>query len=310
MSEVVALCGGIGGAKLAVGLADRLGEQLLVICNTGDDFEHLGLTISPDFDTLLYTLAGLSNRVLGWGREDESWAFLETLTALGGESWFRLGDRDLALHIYRTQMLREGVESASVARKLCSAFGIASRICPATQQNLRTIVETESGSLSFQDYFVRHRCEPRVTAIRFVGAEAAEPSPDFVNASAPLAYVICPSNPYLSIAPILAIKGVRTVLENRRAPCAAISPIVGGRAIKGPTAKIMAELGVEVNALEVARLWAPLIDIFVLDHADRQLKAKVEALGLCVVMADTVMTTRMTKVALATTVLNALGVVS
>jgi LPPG:FO 2-phospho-L-lactate transferase len=306
MSGVVALSGGVGGAKLALGLAEHLGERLLVACNTGDDFEHLGLTIAPDFDTVLYTLAGLANPELGWGRADESWAFLDTLAGLGGEAWFRLGDRDLALHVFRTRLLLAGVAPGEIADRLRAAFAVRSRIQPATQDRLRTIVETDIGTLPFQDYFVRHRCAPKVLSIRFEGADAATPSPALAELAC-LAYVICPSNPYLSVAPMLAIDGIREMLERRSAPCVAVSPIVGGKAIKGPTAKIMAELGVEASALEVARLWAPLIDVFVLDRADADLREAVEALGLRVVVADTVMNTKADKVALAGVVLDAVS---
>jgi LPPG:FO 2-phospho-L-lactate transferase len=307
VSEVVAFSGGVGGAKLALGLAERLGERLLVACNTGDDFEHLGLSIAPDFDTVLYTLAGLANPDLGWGRSDESWAFLDTLATLGGEAWFRLGDRDLALHVFRTEMLRAGVAPRHVAERLCLAFGLRSRIQPATQDRLRTIVETDIGTLPFQDYFVRHRCAPKVLAIRFEGAQSATPSPTLTASRAPSAYVICPSNPYLSVAPMLAIGGIRDLLERRSAPCVAVSPIVGGKAIKGPTAKIMAELGIEASALEVARLWAPMIDVFVLDRADADLRGAVEALGPRAVVANTVMLSTSDKVALAGVVLDAVG---
>jgi LPPG:FO 2-phospho-L-lactate transferase len=305
MSEVVAFSGGVGGAKLALGLSEHLGERLLVACNTGDDFEHLGLTIAPDFDTVLYTLAGLANPELGWGRKDESWAFLDTLAGLGGEAWFRLGDRDLALHVFRTEMLRAGVAPDAIAERLCATFGVRSRIQPVTRDRVRTIVETDIGTLPFQDYFVRHRCTPKVLSIRFDGAQTATPSPALERRAS--AYVICPSNPYLSVAPMLAIGGVLDVLERRSAPCVAVSPIVGGKAIKGPTAKIMAELGFEASALEVARLWAPLIDVFVLDRSDADLRGAVEALGPRAVVADTVMNTKADKVALAAVVLNAVG---
>ncbi len=310
---VVALSGGVGGAKLALGLAECLGERLLVACNTGDDFEHLGLTIAPDFDTVLYTLSGLANPELGWGRADESWNFLETLGRLGGDVWFRLGDRDLALHVLRTQMLRDGVSPGSIADRLREAFGIAARIQPATQDRLRTIVETDVGTLAFQDYFVRLRCAPKVTSIRFDGCETARPSPELVEVFSPpgpAAYVICPSNPYLSVAPMLAVHGIRQALLQRSAPCIAVSPIVHGQAIKGPTAKIMAEIGVEPSALEVARLWADLIDVLVLDQSDADLTPAIEALGVRVVLAETIMRTTADKVALARVVLAAAGVVA
>jgi len=308
VSEVVAFSGGVGGAKLALGLAERLGERLLVVCNTGDDFEHLGLAIAPDFDTVLYSLAGLANPELGWGRGDESWAFLETLASLGGETWFRLGDRDLALHVLRTELLRSGVAPGEVADRLCKAFGVRPRIQPATEDRLRTIVETDIGTLPFQDYFVRHRCAPKVLSIRFEGAECATPTSVLADGPSPNAYIICPSNPYLSVAPMLAIEGLREILAQRAAPCVAVSPIVGGKAIKGPTTKIMAEIGVESSALEVARLWAPLIDVYVLDRTDAGLADKVKALGPRVVIADTIMNSKADKVALAGVVLGAAGV--
>jgi LPPG:FO 2-phospho-L-lactate transferase len=309
--SVVAFSGGVGGAKLALGLDQCLGERLLVACNTGDDFEHLGLTIAPDFDTVLYTLAGLANPELGWGRADESWGFLDTLGKLGGDAWFRLGDRDLALHVLRTQLLRDGVSPGMIADRLRTAFGIAARIQPATEDRLRTIVETDVGTLPFQDYFVRLRCAPKVLSIRFEGAEIARPAPALeaeFSRQVPAAYVICPSNPYLSVAPMLAVDGIRQALLHRSAPCVAVSPIVHGQAIKGPTAKIMAEIGVEPSALEVARLWADLIDILVLDSSDANLAPAVEALGVGVVIADTIMRTTADKVALARVVLGAAGV--
>ena len=309
--SVVAFSGGVGGAKLALGLDQCLGERLLVACNTGDDFEHLGLTIAPDFDTVLYTLAGLANPELGWGRADESWSFLDTLGKLGGDAWFRLGDRDLALHVLRTQLLRDGVSPGMIADRLRTAFGIAARIQPATEDRLRTIVETDVGTLPFQDYFVRLRCAPKVLSIRFEGAEIARPAPALeavFSRQVPAAYVICPSNPYLSVAPMLAVDGIRQALLHRSAPCVAVSPIVHGQAIKGPTAKIMAEIGVEPSALEVARLWADLIDILVLDSSDANLAPAVEALGVGVVIADTIMRTTADKVALARVVLGAAGV--
>jgi LPPG:FO 2-phospho-L-lactate transferase len=307
MNGVVAFSGGVGGAKLALGLAEHLGERLLVACTTGDDFEHLGLAIAPDFDTVLYTLAGLANPELGWGRGDESWAFLDTLARLGGDAWFRLGDRDLALHVYRTELMRAGVSASDIADRLCAAFGVRARIRPATEDRLRTIVDTDVGALAFQDYFVRRRCAPRVLSIRFEGARTATPSPALAAMAGARAYVICPSNPYLSVAPILAIDAIREALQKRTAPCVAVSPIVGGKAIKGPTAKIMAELGLEASALEVARLWAPLIDVLVIDRADAALAGDIEALGMRVVVADTVMRDTAGKIALAAVVLEAAG---
>lgn len=307
---VVAFSGGVGGAKLALGLCERMGERLMVACNTGDDFEHLGLCIAPDFDTVLYTLAGLANPELGWGRVDESWNFLDTLAGLGGEAWFRLGDRDLALHVFRTQRLREGATPSEIAEQVCAAFGVRARIRPATDDHVRTIVDTDVGTLSFQDYFVRRRCAPRVRSIRFAGAGSARPAPGVAQACAEAAaFVICPSNPYLSLDPILAIDGIRETLLRRRVPRIAVSPIVGGAAIKGPTAEIMTALGVETSAVEVARRLAPFIDVYIIDRVDAPLAPAIEALGLRVVIADTIMRTLADKVALADVVLDEAGIV-
>lgn len=269
---VVALTGGVGGAKLALGLARILApDDLTVVVNTGDDFRHLGLAISPDIDTLLYTLSGLSNPELGWGRRDETWTFMTVLAQLGGETWFRLGDGDLALHVERTRRLAAGEPLSAITESLRRRLGIAARIIPMSNDPVHTRVCTETGWLDFQDYFVRLRCEPMVREIAFAGAAEARPTEDVLAAlSAPdlRAVVICPSNPMLSIEPILAVPGIREAIIGCGAPVIAVSPLIGGQAVKGPTAKLMRELNIEPSATSVARRYAGLINTFVLDESD------------------------------------------
>jgi LPPG:FO 2-phospho-L-lactate transferase len=267
----VALCGGVGGAKLALGLARAIGDRLTLVVNTGDDFEHLGLALSPDIDTVLYTLSGLANRELGWGRGDESWNFMATLETLGGETWFRLGDRDLALHVERTRRLKGGEKLTGIIRSIARSFGIAAQVLPMSDDPVRTMVETSEGTLPFQRYFVEKRCAPRIVAIRFEGAGKARPSPEVTAALGDptlQAIIICPSNPYLSVDPILAVPGLRTAIEKTKAPVVAISPIIGGAAVKGPTAKIMAELKVPATSKAIARHYQGLIDGLIIDEAD------------------------------------------
>jgi LPPG:FO 2-phospho-L-lactate transferase len=271
-ARVVALSGGIGGAKLALGLQRVLGpEELVVVANTGDDFVHLGLYISPDVDTLLYTLAGLADPVRGWGRRDETWTFMAALEQLGGESWFRLGDGDLALHIERTRQLAAGATLSEVTERLRQRLGIGANVIPMSDDPVRTRLATEAGWLDFQEYFVQRRCEPVVRAIEYAGASAAQaPGALLATLSSPdvRAVVICPSNPLLSIGPMLAVASLREALGRCPAPIIAVSPIIGGQAVKGPTAKIMRELGVEATASEVARGYAGLIDVFIADTVD------------------------------------------
>ena len=269
---VVALCGGIGGAKLALGLSRVLeARQLTIIVNTGDDFEHLGLSISPDIDTVLYTLGGVADRDRGWGRADETWHFMETLRELGGEHWFQLGDRDLAMHVERTAFLRSGGTLSAFITRTARAFGIGARILPMTDDPIRTVVDTDAGTLPFQRYFVERRCTPVVQALRFEGAQEAAPAAGVVSALSDLAaraVVICPSNPYLSIDPILAVPGIRDALENTPAPVIAVSPIIAGQAVKGPTVKIMAELGIGATTRSIAAHYEGLIDGLVIDDVD------------------------------------------
>jgi LPPG:FO 2-phospho-L-lactate transferase len=295
----VALSGGIGGAKLALGLARLLGERLTVIVNTGDDFEHLGLTISPDVDTTLYTLAGVANPETGWGRRDETWSFMKAVAELGGPTWFKLGDRDLAIHVERTRRLRAGETLTSVTAHLAARLGVAARVLPMSDEPVRTAVETETGTLAFQDYFAREQCRPAVRRIRYDGAETARPTVQIEAAlSAPTlaGIIICPSNPWLSVDPILAVPGMREAVRAGGAPVIAVSPIIGGKAVKGPTAKIMAELGLAVDVASIARHYGDLLDALVVDAADR---ATADALPVPASIADTLMQTTDDKIALA-----------
>jgi len=291
-NRVVALCGGIGGAKLALGLSRVVaGADLMAVVNTGDDFEHLGLAISPDLDTVMYTLAGLDVPQRGWGRRDETWTFMSALEALGGESWFALGDGDLATHIERTRRLAAGEALSAITADFCRRLGVAARVLPMTDDIVRTHLRTADGWLDFQDYFVRHRCAPQVLEVIYDGDAAARAHPDVLAALGDprlRAVVICPSNPFLSIEPILAVGGLREAIARTAAPVIAVSPIIGGRAVKGPTAKMMSELGVEVSAAAVARRYQDLLDAYVLDHADAAEAAK---LAIPVTVADTLMTT-------------------
>jgi LPPG:FO 2-phospho-L-lactate transferase len=303
---VVALSGGIGGAKLALGLSRILpAENLLVVANTGDDFEHLGLHISPDIDTLMYTLAGLDNTTLGWGRRDETWSFMETLTALGGEDWFRLGDRDLAVHVERTRRLRLGETLSTITGDFCRRLGVGPLVLPVTNDPVRTRLRTEEGWLDFQDYFVRRQCRPILHELVFAGAESALPHPDLLTAlrSERLrAVIICPSNPFISVEPILAVPGIRQSLAACPAPVVAVSPIIGGRAVKGPTAKMMTELGLQPSASAVAARYGDLLDAYVMDVEDA---GEAEGLSAIVTLAPTLMTSLADREALARVVLDA-----
>jgi LPPG:FO 2-phospho-L-lactate transferase len=303
---IVALSGGIGGAKLVLGLSRVLPpEDLLVVANTGDDFEHLGLSISPDIDTVMYTLSGLANQELGWGRRDETWSFMETLSAIGGEGWFRLGDRDLAVHVERTRRLHAGETLTAITADFCARLGVACRVLPMSDDPVRTRVRTEDGWIAFQDYFVRRQCAPVVRELAFDGAATARPA-FLSDLSDPRlrAVVICPSNPFISVEPILAMPGVRAALLACGAPVIAVSPIIGGRAIKGPTAKMMQELGMEVSAASVAWRYGDLLDGYIVDHAD----ADAVVNGRRVFVAPTLMTTLAEREALARVVLDAASV--
>jgi LPPG:FO 2-phospho-L-lactate transferase len=289
--RVVALSGGVGGAKLLRGLYRVLPDNsLAAVVNTGDDFEHLGLHICPDVDTALYTLAGLANPEQGWGRRDETWNFMRALEELGGETWFRLGDADLALHVERTRRLEAGERLAAITAHFARRFGIHAEIIPMSDESVATRVETDAGGIVFQDYFVRRRCEPVLLGLRFEGAENARLSGPAraAFASADLeAILIAPSNPWLSIDPLLAIPELRGALKAARCPVVAVTPIIAGRAVKGPTAKIMNELGIPVSPLQVAEHYRGLIDGFVLDERD---SALANSFDLPIEISDTLMT--------------------
>jgi len=285
----VALAGGVGGAKLAHGLAQVLPpDQLTIIVNTGDDFEHLGLTICPDIDTVLYNLAEVNNPTFGWGRADESFHVLEEAKRLGHDAWFLLGDKDIALHLLRREMLDAGLSLTEVTLELARRLGVAHPVLPMSDQPVRTVILTPEGPLPFQEYFVRRRTEPAMLGMRLEGLAQARPS-EQVRAALEEADAImfCPSNPFVSIGPILALPGVRERIAAR--PTLAVSPIIGGQALKGPAAKMMEEQGLEVSALGVARHYAGLVDGFVLDEADAELVDGVRALGMTPFVTDTIM---------------------
>jgi LPPG:FO 2-phospho-L-lactate transferase len=301
--HVVALAGGVGGAKLADGLVHLLGQRLTVIVNTGDDFIHLGLHISPDLDTVMYTLAGIANPQTGWGIAGETWNFLDRVERLGGPTWFRLGDRDLATHVLRTERLAAGETHTAVTAALTRALGVAATLLPMTDDPVRTIIGTDGGELSFQDYFVRLACAVPVRSIRYDGALAARLNPALVRFAELSAIIICPSNPYLSVDPILAVPGMRAWLRAQGCPIVAVSPIVGGEAIKGPAAKIMVELGAPASVVGIARHYAGLVDGLIIDTVDAGLATQVAAEGMAVKVAPTVMSNPGDRVALASTAL-------
>jgi LPPG:FO 2-phospho-L-lactate transferase len=284
----LALCGGVGGAKLALGLSHILDpEQLTIVVNTGDDFEHLGLTICPDIDTVSYTLAGLVQPAQGWGRDAESFAALDTVKRLGGETWFRLGDKDIGLHLMRRMLLAEGLSLSTVTARIARQLGISHEITPMTDSAVRTMLITTAGVVPFQHYFVKERCAPVVTSIKYSGADFAQASPALMQAlvNPSLAGIfICPSNPYLSIDPILALPGIRQMLVDAHAPVIAVAPIVGREAIKGPTAKIMRELGVEPSAASVAEHYADFLDGYIVDTADHVAVADTQVISCNIIM--------------------------
>ena len=289
--KIVALCGGVGGAKLALGLERRFGAGVTVIVNTGDDFEHLGLHISPDVDTVLYTLGGLSDPERGWGRADETWHFMESLGGIGGEIWFQLGDRDLALHVERTRQLRSGMSLTDFTASIAKQFGIAAAVVPMSDDPVSTFVHTNEGALPFQEYFVRRRCEPVLQRVEFRNAERARPSAAALAALRDpdlTAIIICPSNPYLSVDPVLAVPLMRDAIREAAAPVVALSPLIGGKAVKGPTAKILSELNKDCTPLTIARHYHDLIDGLIIDRADRYSAA---ALPVPVRVTDTLMRT-------------------
>jgi LPPG:FO 2-phospho-L-lactate transferase len=308
-SPVVLLAGGVGGAKLAHGLQARLGSGLVVIVNTADDVERHGLLVSPDHDTVMYTLAGIDNREWGWGLAGETFAAAEMLARYGEETWFRLGDRDLATHVVRTARLRRGDRPTEIARDLQRALGVRAVILPMSDAPVRTEVLTDGGWLEFQDYFVRLHQEPAVRDVRFTGIEGAHSTPE-VDAALEAAgtIVIAPSNPFVSVRPILGVSGIEAGLQTARSrgvPVVAVSGIVGGVALKGPADRMLVSLGHEASALGVARQYTGIADLFVLDRLDEALAPQIQALGLRTVVTDTIMAGDAGRARLASEVLEA-----
>jgi len=301
--KIVALAGGVGGAKFAHGLAWVLPpNDLTVIVNTGDDFEHYGLSICPDLDTVCYTLAGMANPDTGWGRLDETWHVMENASRLGGPGWFQLGDRDLGTHIERTRRLKEGQTLTQITYDFCQAWGIDQRILPMSDQPVRTVVETEDGDLAFQEYFVHRRCEPRVRGFRFEGIDRAEPAPGALESiQAADAVILCPSNPWVSIDPVLK------VIKRIDRPVVAISPIIGGQTVKGPAAKMYREMGIEPSALAVAKHYCDLVTGFVLDTLDRELEGEIRSLNMRTLVTNTLMRSHDDRKQLADAVLDFIG---
>ncbi len=313
--RVLALCGGVGGAKLALGLShvlndSRGGDELTIVVNTGDDFDHLGLRICPDIDTVTYTLAGIVNTDTGWGRAEETGSFMAATSTLGGEDWFYLGDKDLALHVERTQRLKAGQALDTVTEYIATQLGINARILPMSNDRVETMVETTTGVLAFQHYFVRERCQPRVTGFHFSGIKQAKPHPGLMAAlqSDELdAVVICPSNPFVSVDPMLNLPGLRQALRDTSAPVLAVSPIVGGTAVKGPTAKMMEELGLVTTPTTVARHYEDFLDGFILDQRDVADSENIASRVAHLKVAQTLMLGLEDKIALAEQVLDFAG---
>jgi LPPG:FO 2-phospho-L-lactate transferase len=291
--NLLAFAGGVGGAKLAEGLARAVGaEQLTVIVNTADDFTLYGLHISPDLDTVMYALAGIANPETGWGIKDDTWRNFDMLARYGAEPWFHVGDCDLATHLLRTQMINNGATLSQATHELAERLKIETTLLPMSDDPVHTLVDSDKGALPFQEYFVKYQWQPVVRGLLYEGSADAEPSPTMLRRiETANTIVICPSNPYLSIDPILSLRGVRDVLLNATAPIIAVSPIIAGEALKGPAAKLMKELGVEPSAVEVARHYAEFLNGFVLDAQDAALRPQIEAMGMGVLVTDTIMKT-------------------
>jgi LPPG:FO 2-phospho-L-lactate transferase len=290
---IVVLAGGVGAAKLLLGLSHVVPpEEIAIIGNTGDDTELFGLRICPDLDTIVYTLSGRANPETGWGIEKDTFECLQALGGLGGETWFKLGDRDLATHLWRTHLLRQGLSLTEVTAKICKAIGVRSRLLPMTNSYTPTRILTDLGDLHLQEYLVREQCRPRVREVKYSNVEQAQLPPGIEECiSAADAVILAPSNPFISIGPILAIPGMKQVLSRAAAPVLAVTPIVGGRALKGPAAAMLLELGYSGSALGVAQVYQGLVDVFVVDNQDMVLKEEIEVLGMKVRAADTIMTT-------------------
>ncbi len=307
---LLALTGGVGGAKLALGLSKILNkDEVVFLVNTGDDFVHMGLHISPDVDTLIYTLAGKADPIQGWGRQAESWNFLETLEELLGETWFRLGDKDLAVHVLRTLLLNKGWTLTRSISRIAKALGVVHKVLPVTNDELQTMVITDRGRMPFQHYFVKHQCEPTVHDIEFSGATTAKLNPQ-LDLNQITAVVICPSNPYLSVDPLLAIDELKSFLANSSLPRVAVSPIVQGSALKGPTAQIMNSLGHPVSSITVSKHYQELINGIIIDHSDEMLKAEIKEMDLHCTTQQTVMKTLEDKIKLAQEVMSFCGELS
>jgi LPPG:FO 2-phospho-L-lactate transferase len=307
---IVALAGGVGAARFLSGLTRVLEpERIFIIGNTADDAEIHGLHVSPDLDTLAYTLAGMADPKRGWGIRGDRFRCLQALGRLGAETWFQLGDEDLATHLYRTERLRQGATLTDITAEIATALGVRSQLVPMSDDRVRTRICTPTGELEFQTYFVKRRARDRVIRVRFEGAHEATPSRGVVEAIAGAeAIIICPSNPFISIGPILAVRGVREALRNNRERVAAISPIVGGRALKGPAAHMMKSMRLRPAAAEVARLYADFVGVFVLDEVDRTQAARVEKLQMRPVVTNTVMRGQRERISLARVVGRALGI--
>ncbi|MBN1303123.1 MAG: 2-phospho-L-lactate transferase [Anaerolineales bacterium] len=306
--KIVALAGGVGGAKLAHGFAQSLpSKDLTIIVNTGDDFEHFGLYISPDLDTVCYTLAGLANPTTGWGRRDESWKTMENIQLLGGPDWFRLGDLDLGVHLERTRRLKAGQTLSQITLHFCRKWGVLQTVFPMSDQPVRTMVNTvEAGELGFQEYFVRERCQPQVKGFRFEGLDQAAPAPGLLEAIHQADFVIiCPSNPWVSIDPILKLPGILDAVGKKKV--IAVSPIIAGEAIKGPAAKMYAELGIQPSALAVARHYQRLRPALVIDQKDAGLSDDVNKLGLETFITNTIMSDHTERKRLAEDMLHFIG---
>ena len=303
--KIVALAGGVGGAKLADGLAQCLPPgNLTVIVNTGDDFEHWGLNISPDVDTVCYTLAGLANPETGWGRANESWEVFNNVVQLKGDDWFHIGDRDLAVHLERTRRLKSGQPLSRIVHDFCKAWGVTQAVLPMTDQKVATIVDTvEHGELAFQEYFVHQGCAPTVKGFRFAGLQDARPAPGVLDTLAEAdAIVFCPSNPWVSLDPILNIQGVRPLLASRKV--VAVSPIIGGQTVKGPAAKMFTELGIQPSSFAVAQHYQEIITGFVCDVQDESWNEKIQALNIHTLLVNTIMKSRLDRQQLAQDVLH------
>jgi LPPG:FO 2-phospho-L-lactate transferase len=297
--KTVALAGGVGGAKMADGFAQVLPAiDLTVIVNTADDFEHFGLSISPDLDTVCYTLAGLANPETGWGRVDETYSALGGIKELGGPAWFSLGDRDLGTHLERTRRFKAGDSLSTITADFCRTWGVSVSVLPMSDQPVRTMVDSDQGELPFQEYFVARACEPRVRGFRFVGVESAKPAPGVLDAIAAAdLVVICPSNPWVSVAPIMAVPGIREAIAKKSV--IAVSPIIGGKALKGPAAKMFSELGIEPSALAVAKYYGNLLRGFVFDDVDSSYSTAIRELGIMPLAVATIMQDRADRARLA-----------